>query len=149
MNIECNYLVHEREDYIRKIDIYKLGKSGDISSRMTGYPKGSKLVFMSSSPHMLLVEKKLIKIFSNLFIHRTNRGREYFQGNLDTMKKIMGEVITYFNNIMPILNDNNIEYEISEEKRNAGLIIQNHVKNYLLGKKNKRSFLMIKNFIKD
>lgn len=53
MNIECNYLVHEREDYIRSINVYKLGKSGDVFDRLQGYPKGSKLVFMSSSFHML------------------------------------------------------------------------------------------------
>lgn len=149
MNIECNYLVHEREDYIRKINVYKLGKSGDVFSRMSGYPKGSKLVFMSSSSHMLLVENELIKIFSNIFIQRTDRGREYFEGNLETMKKIMAEIIAHFNNTIPVVDNNSIKYEITQEKRDAGLIIQKYAKNYLISKKNKKIFLMTKNFIKD
>lgn len=28
-----------------------------------------------------------------MFIQRTDRGREYFQGDLETMKKIMAEVV--------------------------------------------------------
>lgn len=148
MNIDCNYLVHEREDYIRDIDIYKLGKSGDIFNRMSGYPKGSKLVFMSSSPNMLLVENKLIKVFSTMFIHRTDRGREYFQGDLDTMKKIMSETITYFNKIITVSKSNDIIFDIDQEKRNAGLVIVKYAINYFICKKNKKNFIILKNFIK-
>lgn len=117
MKIDCNYIVHEREDYIRQIDVYKIGRSGNIFSRMKGYPKGSMLVFMSSSPHMELVETKLIQIFSSLFIQRLDRGREYFQGDLETMKKIMMDTISYYNKIIECLNIPNEVLNITQEHK--------------------------------
>lgn len=89
MDINCNYILHERDDYNRQINIFKIGLTGNVFRRIPQYPKGSKLVFMSSSPHMELVETKLIQVFSIMFIQRLDRGREYFEGDLETMKKIM------------------------------------------------------------
>lgn len=147
MDIDINYIVHEREDYIRKTNIYKIGLSGNIFRRMPAYPKGSKLVFMSSSPHMKLVEDELIKIFSVMFIQRLDRGREYFQGDLETMKRIMMDTISYYNNAIP---DNQQENNNdSTEKQKASITIGRHAHNYLIGKRNKKNFITIKNFIKD
>lgn len=102
MNLNCNYIVHEREDYIRQIKVYKIGLTGNIFRRMSAYPKVSKLVFMYASPHMELVENKLIRLFFVMFIQRFDRGREYFEGDLDTMSKMMMDTIIYFNNTVPI-----------------------------------------------
>lgn len=145
MKLKCNYIVHEREDYNRGIMVYKIGLSGNMFKRMAAYPKGSKLVFMSLSPHMELVEAKLIQVFSVFFKQRLDRGREYFEGKLSVMMKIMMETITYYNDTVVI----ETPIDNSLAKNEAIITIRKYVTNYLICKRNKKMFFTIKNFIKD
>lgn len=145
MDLDCNYIVHEREDYIRQINVYKIGKSKNIFKRMPGYPKGSKLLYMSATHNMMIVETKLIEIFSTIFIQRKDRGREYFQGDYKIMKGIMDKIIDHYDSINPFITDK----EIIERKIKASVVIQRGWRSYLTSKKNKNDFSIIKNFLNE
>lgn len=110
---------------------------------MPQYPKGSKLLYMSSSPHMDIVETKLIELFSNIFIQRTDRGREYFQGDYNLMKKFMENMIEYYDILNPVV----INKETIKQQIKASTIIQKYWRLYRLSKKNKNEFIKIKNFL--
>lgn len=133
MDIDCNYIVQERDDYLRQINVYKIGKSKNIFKRMPGYPKGSKLLYLSVTPHMVIVENKLIELFSTLFIQRKDRGREYFEGDFQIMKNLMENMINYYESINPIVIDKNIIFR----KTKAAITIQRFWKSLLAARKNK------------
>lgn len=49
---------------------------------MSAYPKGSKLLFTITCNFMTIIENEIIDKIKKLYKHRTDCGREYFQGNL-------------------------------------------------------------------
>ena len=96
--------------------IYKIGKTKRKNfKRFNEYPLGSILILQSSSNDCDLMERKLLKLFDEKFIKKTDYGREYFEGNLIEMKKIINSELMneeYVKNVVNdnIINDNNIDY---------------------------------------
>ena len=68
--------------------IFKIGfTERDILARTNGYPKGSKIYCVlpvTGNP-----ELKLINMLKNSFIHRSDIGSEYFEGNFKDMYTIL------------------------------------------------------------
>jgi hypothetical protein len=88
---ECIYLLLEREFITKPIKIVKLGRSACFKNRMGNYPKGSKILYTSKCEDSIKAEKDLLMIFSGMFKHRSDAGKEYFEGNTSQMiKQIQG-----------------------------------------------------------
>lgn len=82
--MECIYIVWLREYVLSKKNVYKIGNTGNIFQRMRNHPKGSKLLYMSITPHSKIIETGLIALFKTHFIWRTDLGREYFEGDFNS-----------------------------------------------------------------
>lgn len=90
MNTEIQYnyiyLLQEREFLHQDVNVYKIGKSKQENmKRINTYPKGSKLLLQIICNDCDVLEKHLISSFKDTFIHRSDIGNEYFQGNCDMM----------------------------------------------------------------
>ena len=85
------YMIREREFVKTKEPVYKIGKTINPKSRLSSYPKGSEILFISLVSDCDKAEEEIMKIFNNNFIHRKDIGKEYFQGDtVKMMKEIIG-----------------------------------------------------------
>ncbi len=83
---ECIYLLHEREFISKNINIYKIGRTSQpLLTRFNQYPKGSKLLYQRDCNNSKKIELDIINFFKNKYIHATDIGNEYFQGNYNEM----------------------------------------------------------------
>lgn len=101
------YLIRERE-FIRCNDpVYKLGKTTQLpNSRLSGYPKHSEVLLFIDVFDCHFTEKELMKYFDNLFICRRDIGREYYEGDLNFMKRTFFDVIGREFEVAHILTNN-------------------------------------------
>ena len=88
MESEGIYLLREREFIRLNEDIYKIGRSKHIKTRMNSYPKGSDIELMMGCNDSIKCEKQLLEIFRTTFIQRKEYGSEYFEGDKQEMIKI-------------------------------------------------------------
>lgn len=103
------YLLHTREFINSKQPIYKIGRSSNMNTRLSQYPKGSNILCSIKCENSNLCENELIKLFTKLFTIRKDYGNEYFEGDYNNMLFI---IITYLyqdklNKINFIINDDN------------------------------------------
>lgn len=76
----------EREFIKTGENIYKIGKSKqDNLKRFNQYPKQSKLLLQIVCDDCDELEKRLLKIFKEKYIHCRDIGNEYFQGDCEDM----------------------------------------------------------------
>lgn len=88
------YLIREREFVRMSEHVYKLGKTTQLpNSRLQGYPKSSQILLFIEVFDCHCTEKCLIKSFDELFISRRDIGREYYEGDLNAMKRTFFHVI--------------------------------------------------------
>lgn len=85
------YMVKEREFIKTKENVYKIGKSTSIKSRMPSYPKDSVIYGIVYSLDVHKAEKDLIKHFDGLFKKRPDIGREYYEH--DTVPIVIAEFV--------------------------------------------------------
>ncbi len=113
-------------------NIYKIGRTGDVKTRINGYPKNSKLLFIIDIDMEDLVdtETELINIFKDYFNHKNEYGREYFEGDLNEMIKIINEYLEFKNKFVKFrkyLEESN-KKKINKEiklKKNENVNIEN------------------------
>lgn len=87
------YLLQEREFIRLEEDTYKIGKTTQKpNSRLSGYPKGSKVIIFFEVDNCHEIEKQLIEEFDENFEHMSEYGREYYSGNLKEMKQLFGQI---------------------------------------------------------
>ena len=87
------YLIREREHIRLKEEIYKLGKTTqEPNSRLAGYPKDSQVVLYMDVPDCHKTEKTLRREFDERFTNRRDIGREYYEGDLNHMKRTFMDV---------------------------------------------------------
>lgn len=87
------YLIREREHIRMEEEIYKLGKTTqEPNSRLAGYPKDSEVVLYMDVPDCHKTERKLMDEFDERFISRRDIGREYYEGDLNHMKRTFMDV---------------------------------------------------------
>ena len=96
--MEGLYLIHTREFITTNKPIYNIGRGGNIQIRVSQYPRGSQLLFLSICKNSKLCKKNLIKIFKQKFIQEKYYGRECFSGNCDDMIDVMYNYIKLYNN---------------------------------------------------
>lgn len=81
------YLLQTREFINLQQPVFKLGKTKNPKCRLSSYPRGSAVHFISLVPDCDAAEKELLQIFTEKFIQRKDLGREYFLGNIQEMIK--------------------------------------------------------------
>jgi hypothetical protein len=80
------YLVKEREFITLNENVYFLGKSREKNMDLSNnHPKGSISIIKIECSDCDVVWSALMKNFKSKYIHRTDLGREYFEGNKDRM----------------------------------------------------------------
>jgi hypothetical protein len=111
------YLLQEREFLHQDVNIYKLGKSKqENTKRINTYPKGSKLLLQIICSNCDILEKHLISTFKDTFIHRSDIGNEYFEGDQDTMIHMIIESKKSIDIEHNAIKDTHIEIKILQEK---------------------------------
>jgi hypothetical protein len=88
------YLLQEREFIKTGESIYKLGKTVQkcgrgFGERFKGYPKGSRVLLVIEVEDCNKEEGELIRCFKKEFKRRDDIGSEYFEGDIDDMKKTL------------------------------------------------------------
>lgn len=106
MNVEYIYLIREREFKYANKPIYKLGRTNNIATRMSQYPKDSEVYLVEPVANSVYVEKELLIIFEEIYERATTAdgtttiGNEYFVGNVNEMVYI---IRSYIHNQCPKL----------------------------------------------
>ena len=79
------YLLIEREFLILEKNVFKIGRSENVSNRAKQYPNGSQLLIVLPCIDCKASEKQLKEVFRNNFKHRPDIGSEYFEGSPNMM----------------------------------------------------------------
>ena len=88
------YLVHEREFIKTNEKVYKVGKTLKPKQRLSSYPKGSMVLFLSPCIDCDNLEKEILILFKDVFTKRDDIGNEYFEGNyMDMVSLILPKLI--------------------------------------------------------
>lgn len=91
------YLLQEREFFNLSEPVYKIGKTKQSNlKRFKTYPKGSVLILQVACHDCSATEKSIMNLFRKMFVHCTEYGREYFRGDVDTMKVMIFNIATEF-----------------------------------------------------
>lgn len=106
--INSIYLLIEREHINSNINIYKIGKTGKIESRLNGYPKNSQILFLRICENKDLCENMLKDIFKKKFTQRLDIGLEYFEGDFNEMIKTINQLLDNENYIVTEISNNNM-----------------------------------------
>jgi hypothetical protein len=88
------YIIHVREFHLQNRPIYKIGRTSDILKRFAQYPKNSKLLFVLPTTDAITFERLVLGSFRNKYIHNTEYGKEYFEGDLTNMINTMTRIVT-------------------------------------------------------
>ena len=87
------YHIREREHIRMEEEVYKLGKTTqEPNSRLAGYPKDSEVVLYMDVLDCHKTEKTLMTEFDERFTSRRDVGREYYEGDLNHMKRTFMDV---------------------------------------------------------
>lgn len=87
------YLIREREHIRMEEEVYKLGKTTqEPNSRLAGYPKDSQVILYMDVPDCHKTERTLMSVFDERFINRRDIGREYYEGDLNYMKRTFMDI---------------------------------------------------------
>jgi hypothetical protein len=89
------YLIKEREFVRIGEDTYKIGRTqqNPPTDRLLQYPSGSEIILLTIVDDCFSVEKQLIKVFKQKFIHKKEYGNEYFNGDVKEMIKTIYTII--------------------------------------------------------
>jgi hypothetical protein len=120
--IEYNYMIKLREFIKTGEEIQKIGFSTIpdkhnplITERLKQYPVGSLPIMCALVNNSKNLENLIIKVFKKKFIHRSDIGREYFEGNIDLMVIEFSLLVKNWGNsiitMTPIKNEPNIEID--------------------------------------
>src|SRR5579864_1264628 len=82
------YLIRVRENKRCNDNVYKVGKSRNLSNRMNSYTKGSEVYLFIAVNDETKCERLLLHSFREKFKHREDFGREYFEGNISAMMEL-------------------------------------------------------------
>lgn len=79
---EYIYLLKDRTAVRSSEEVYKIGKTKQSNlNRFKSYPKGINILLLIKCDNCSLVEKKIMYLFKQKYIHNRDYGNEYFNGN--------------------------------------------------------------------
>ena len=88
------YIIHTKPCIDIGLAIYKIGRTCQkFLKRYESYPSGSQLHVQFRVRNSFDVEKQIITIFKQSFIHRSDFGHEYFEGDLSEMTQKMIDIV--------------------------------------------------------
>ena len=87
------YLLRERASVNIDEEVYKTGKTKNIKKRLAGYTKGYEIKHITLSKNIDIDEKEIFKKYNEKFNKRKDYGREYFEGNVNEMIKIINKTV--------------------------------------------------------
>ena len=94
INVNYVYLLQEREFIKTKENIYKIGMTKQENlERFHQYPKSSVLLLQTICKDCKKIETLVLKKFKETFKQRKDIGNEYFEGNYNTMMKIINSIV--------------------------------------------------------
>ena len=109
METQYVYLLQTREFFNSKQPVYKIGRTKKHNlTRFSQYTLGSVLLFQSSCRDCYKLEREIITLFKQKYIHKHLIGRESFEGNVDEMVRDLCDIVKYERET-PVLIVNNIE----------------------------------------
>ena len=122
MTLENNgyiYLIQLREFIKCNESVYKICKTQQLDSKiLKKYPSGSKLFIQIICNDCHKSEKKLIETFKDNFLQRTDYGREYFEGDVDTMIDTIYYMVRNIDDIIEFEKQMENEYKIKRKQQN-------------------------------
>lgn len=88
------YLIQTSEAITNKENVYKIGNTRKLNmTRLSNYKKGYKVIYALEVSNSLLAEQKILEKLKTLFKQRLDYGREYFEGNIEYIKKTFLNII--------------------------------------------------------
>ena len=109
METQYVYLLQTREFFNSKQPVYKIGRTKKHNlTRFSQYTLGSVLLFQSSCRDCYKLEREIITLFKQKYIHKHLIGRESFEGDVDEMVRDLCDIIKYERETR-VLIVNNIE----------------------------------------
>lgn len=90
------YMIREREFINADQNVFKIGRSTNVTVRLMKYPKNSQPIIMMKCSDVNACEKQVIRTFKSKFIHRTDAGAEYFEGNENTMMQELINIVSLY-----------------------------------------------------
>lgn len=124
-NLECVYLI--QAPAFDNLNIFKYGKTTSVYTRFHTYPKNSKLLYLKRVVTCNYIEKKIHQRFTAFFKHEAKHGKEYFSGDIKSMKLHIDDVIKQSGQL---INDKKEEDELIEKIK---MKYKNHLKIDLYG----------------
>jgi len=115
--MEGLYLIHTREFISTNKEIYKIGRSSNITNILNHYPNGSKILLAMINKNSIQCKKDLIKQFKLTFTQKQFYGNEYFEGDVDEMIEIISNYIITDNKECK-REDETKGSDVKEEKQN-------------------------------
>lgn len=83
------YIARLREFVNLDVPVYKVGRTYDMKKRSGQYPKGSEIVsFVTTDKDIISLEKDWIAKCKCHLTHRSDLGREYFEGDVEIIKTL-------------------------------------------------------------
>jgi hypothetical protein len=87
------YMLQTREFVNNNQSIYKIGRTQQpLLTRFNQYSKGSLLIIHINVKDSIISEKEIISVFTKQFTCKKDVGREYFEGDISKMKKVLFEI---------------------------------------------------------
>ena len=134
METQYVYLLQTREFFNSKQPVYKIGRTKKLNlTRFSQYTLGSVLLFQSSCRDCYKLEREIITLFKQKYIHKHLIGRESFEGNVDEMVRDLCDIVKYERET-PVLIVNNIEstQEVVVEENDGNEVIQVDIENNII-----------------
>jgi hypothetical protein len=81
-------------EFNKSQQLYKIDKTNEIKINdiMKQYPKNTKLIYSSDSVFVDMIKRKIIDVFNTKF-KKSNKGGDYFIGNINEMLSIVNFII--------------------------------------------------------
>ena len=90
---EYVYMLRTREFIRLNENVYKIGRTSDVTRRFGQYPKESEIIWFCAVDNSMSVEKTIKKFFSQIF-KRTSYGHEWFEGDPTQMIEALSKIVS-------------------------------------------------------
>lgn len=90
------YILQTRHSFAADMNVFKVGKTKNMSSRLGGYPKGSHVIAQFACINADVLETKLLQKLRATFKERKDFGAEYFECHLRQLLMKVAETYTEF-----------------------------------------------------
>jgi hypothetical protein len=83
------YVIWLREFLEQDEPVYEVGHTSDLCERLAQYPKESRLLFSVWIEDTRESERQVYAVLNDFFLHRTDIGRNYYEGNLQRILRVI------------------------------------------------------------